>query len=74
MYVLVSESEIVTDKTAENAQPQENNEETPINMAPRVPPKTPFHQVALTPFNPSEYGIKWYLYQIPPYKRLSMKF
>ncbi|XP_055997299.1 condensin-2 complex subunit D3-like isoform X2 [Ostrea edulis] len=49
----MSESEIVTDKTAENAQPQENNEETPINMAPRVPPKTPFHQVALTPFNPN---------------------
>lgn len=46
-------SENSVDKTAENAQPQESIE-TPVNTAPGKPPKTPFHQVALTPFNPSK--------------------
>lgn len=51
LSVTVSENSV--DKTAENAQPQENIE-TPVNAAPGRPPKTPFHQVALTPFNPSK--------------------
>ena len=51
MIVTVNENTI--DKTAENAQPRENNDETPVNAPPMLPPKTPFHQVALTPFNPS---------------------
>ncbi|XP_052706272.1 condensin-2 complex subunit D3-like isoform X1 [Crassostrea angulata] len=50
--VEVTVSENSVDKTAENAQPQESIE-TPVNTAPGKPPKTPFHQVALTPFNPN---------------------
>ncbi|XP_062580228.1 condensin-2 complex subunit D3-L-like isoform X1 [Saccostrea cucullata] len=46
-------NEASTDKTSENAQPMEGNDETPVNPAPRVIPKTPFHQVVLTPFNPN---------------------
>ncbi|XP_078330914.1 condensin-2 complex subunit D3-L-like isoform X1 [Crassostrea virginica] len=46
-------NENTIDKTAENAQPRENNDETPVNAPPRLPPKTPFHQVVLTPFNPN---------------------
>ena len=53
LFMIVTVNENTIDKTAENAQPRENNDETPVNAPPRLPPKTPFHQVVLTPFNPS---------------------
>lgn len=59
LFMIVTVNENTIDKTAENAQPRENNDETPVNAPPRLPPKTPFHQVVLTPFNPSNLSNKY---------------
>lgn len=51
-YMYISDSQAVTDKTANNDETPGVTDETPARGLPGTNYQTPFLQIALTPYNP----------------------